>query len=311
MLRPAINAVRPAIDAVRPAVEAVRPALRTASPYLRRTREVLGTDLARQCAVTLGLLFSLVAAAGGSGQFGGTAIKDAAGGAYSTEFTLLAPDGPAFSIWSPIYLGLAAYTVFQWLPGQREALRQRAVGWLVAASLLLNGIWIVSAQAGLVGLSLVVMAGLLGVLLVAMRVLNRHPAGTRAEVCLVDVPVGLYTGWILVAAGANAASWFTVHGIDLFGWGADVWAVITIAAVSFTGAVVAMSGRGRMSAALALCWGLGWLIIARWFGEPGSVPVAVAAGFGLFFVLMCGGSRTFRVGHEERRAIRQGYVPEI
>jgi hypothetical protein len=51
--------------------------------------------------------------------------------------------------------------------------------------------------------------------------------------------------------------------------------------------------------------------VSRLLGDPVSVPVVIAAGFGFFFVLVCGTSRRFRVGHEERRAFRRGYVPEI
>ncbi|AUI51103.1 tryptophan-rich sensory protein [Arthrobacter crystallopoietes] len=280
-------------------------------PYLHKTRTILATDLARQLAVSASLVFALLIGARGAGLLGGTAIKDTAGGAFAPDFTLLAPASGAFSIWSAIYVGLVGYTIFQWWPSQRRTPRQRAAGWLLAASLVLNACWILSAQASNVGLSLMVMILLLAVLLAAVYVLTRYPAKSLVEALLADAPVGLYTGWILVAAGANAASWLTLRGIDLFGWGADVWAVIALGVVSFAGAVVAMTGRGRMSAVVALCWGLGWIAVSRLLGDPGSVPVVIAAGFGFFFVLVCGTSRRFRVGHEERRAFRRGYVPEI
>jgi len=280
-------------------------------PYLHNTRNFLATDVARQLAVSASLVFALLIGARGTGLLGGIAIKEAAAGAFAPDFTLLAPASGAFSIWSVIYLGLAGYTIFQWLPSQRRTPRQRAAGWLVAASLVLNASWILSAQASNVGLSLIVMILLLAVLLAAVYVLTRYPARSLVEALLADAPVGLYTGWILVAAGANAASWFMLRGIDLFGWGAAVWAVISLGVVSFAGAVVAMTGRGRMSAVAALCWGLGWIAVSRLLGDPGSVPVVIAAGFGFFFVLVCGASRRFRVGHEERRAFRRGYVPEI
>ncbi|NMR29285.1 tryptophan-rich sensory protein [Crystallibacter degradans] len=283
----------------------------TVKPYLHKTRTILATDMARQLAVSASLVFALLMGARGGGLLGGTAIKDTAGGAFAPDFTLLAPASGAFSIWSAIYLGLVGYTIFQWWPAQRRAPRQRAAGWLVAASLVLNACWILSAQASNVGLSLIVMILLLAVLLAAVYFLTRYPTKSLVDGLLTDAPVGLYTGWILVAAGANAASWLTLREIDLFGWGADVWAVITLGVVSFAGAVVAMTHRGRMSAVVALCWGLGWIAMSRLLGDLDSVPVVIAAGFGFFFVLVCGTSRRFRVGHEERRAFRRGYVPEI
>lgn len=287
-----------------------RLALESVTPSLHRAGVVLATDNVRRAAVSLGLVLCLLAGARGSGLLGGSPIAEAAEGAYAAGFTVLAPNSQAFLIWPLIYLGLLAFTVFQWLPGQRTSPRQRAVGWYAAAAMLLHAAWVPAAVAGLVGLSLLIMLALAAALAGAVSALSRLPAASRTEAVFMDAPLGIYIGWILLAAGANAASWLTVLGGDLFGWGPHVWGVLATGLVAFAGAVAAMTGRGRMSVAAALCWGLFWLAVARVLGEPASVPVAVTAGFGFLFVLVCGGSRTFQVAHEERRAVRRGYLPE-
>ena len=53
----------------------------------------------------------------GTGLVGaGGGVEEQGDGLFSDTATLIAPDGPAFSIWSVIYLFLAAYVVWQWLP---------------------------------------------------------------------------------------------------------------------------------------------------------------------------------------------------
>src|SRR4051794_15480245 len=99
-------------------------------------------DRVRQVVVLLGAVVAIGGAAVGSGAFGGQAIQDAAGGALSATATPLAPDRPAFSIWSLIYLGLAVFAVVQALPGRGGDVRLRAVSWWVLASMLLNALWI-------------------------------------------------------------------------------------------------------------------------------------------------------------------------
>ena len=78
----------------------------------------------------------------------GTQVENSAGGSLSSDSTLLAPAGTAFSIWSVIYLGLAAYTVWQWLPSRAADPRARATGWLAAASMLFNAAWLLVTQLG-------------------------------------------------------------------------------------------------------------------------------------------------------------------
>src|SRR5690625_4002942 len=69
--------------------------------------------LARRIAVTASYLVCLVGSMIGVGVFGGTPISEAAGGLLSTDATHLAPASTAFSVWTVIYIGLGAYTLWQ------------------------------------------------------------------------------------------------------------------------------------------------------------------------------------------------------
>ena len=85
-------------------------------------------DLTRQIVVVSAFCFMIVAAMVDTGLFGGTAVQDLQNGALDADGSYLAPARPAFSIWTVIYVGLFAYTVWQAFPQQRDRSRQRALG---------------------------------------------------------------------------------------------------------------------------------------------------------------------------------------
>ena len=137
---------------------------------------VTTTDRVRQVTVLIGAALAIVGAAWGSGAFGGTPIEEAAGGALAADATLLAPATGAFGIWSVIYLGLAAFAVVQALPSRAADPRMRAVAWPILASMILNAVWIGTVQAGLLWLSVIVIAVLVATLArVAVVLIARRP----------------------------------------------------------------------------------------------------------------------------------------
>lgn len=73
------------------------------------------TDQVRRIVVVLAELFCVFGTLVGVGVLG-TRVAESSGGALAADATLIAPAGPAFSIWSVIYLGLAAYTIWQLFP---------------------------------------------------------------------------------------------------------------------------------------------------------------------------------------------------
>ena len=125
----------------------------------------------------------------------GTRVAESSGGALAADATLLAPAGPAFVIWTPIYLGLAGFTVYQRLPAQTREPRHRAIGWLAAASMLLNAAWLLVTQQGWISVSVVVMAALVVTLGVLVRRLQEHPADGHGETVLTKCSGSTSAGW--------------------------------------------------------------------------------------------------------------------
>ncbi|MBA3524104.1 MAG: tryptophan-rich sensory protein [Geodermatophilaceae bacterium] len=273
------------------------------------------TDQVRQVAVTVSAVIAVVGGAIGSGAFGGTPIAEAGDGALSAEATFLAPDGPAFTIWTPIYVGLIGYALWQALPAHRADPRQRRVGWPTAVSMLLNAAWILIAQAGRVTTSVVVIVALLASLIVVyVRLLSpRALAAPRAsaagsasapnssgwvESVLLDGTFGLYLGWVSVATIANLTAALVAADVGDLVLGADVWAVLVLVVAIAVGLGVAAAGRGRLPYAVAMCWGLAWIAVGRSDGPDSSMLVALFAVAAVVIVAL--GTLVARIGRADR-----------
>ena len=181
----------------------------------------LPSDRLRQGAVTVAEVLCVLGTLAGVGVIG-TRVAESSGGALAADATLLAPAGPAFAIWTPIYLGLAGFTVWQWLPTQTTEPRHRAIGWLAAASMVLNAAWLLVTQQGWLWASVVVMAGLVATLGLLVRRLEEHPSYGHGETVLVDGTFGLYLGWVAVAACANVTAALVASGVDPGGYAAQL-----------------------------------------------------------------------------------------
>jgi len=246
------------------------------SPTRPRTSDAL-----RQAVVLVGALLAVAAAALGSGAFGGTPIQDAAGGALSADATPVAPDSPAFRIWSVIYLGLVAFAVVQALPSRRTDARLRATAWWVLASMLLNAAWIGVVQAGWLWASVVVIAVLLAVLARLLVLLVASPPTSATQAVVLDGTVGLYLGWVSVATLADTAAALAGSDVGDLGLGATGWSVVLVSAAAVLAVAYGWYARRRpvvaVAAGVAMAWGLGWVAVGRTSGSPVDPTVAAAA----------------------------------
>ncbi|NIJ05674.1 tryptophan-rich sensory protein [Frigoribacterium faeni] len=249
---------------------ATRPATSTAPPA--------SADVVRQVVVVVGAVLAIVLAAVGSGAFGGTSVSGASGGALSADATPIAPATTAFSIWSVIYAGLVAYTVYQALPGQRAVDRHRRLGYWVAASMLLNAAWLFAAvQLGQVWLSVVVIVALLAVLVRIFLLVVHTPTRSRVDAVVTDGTMGLYLGWVSVATAANIAAALVESGFDGLGLPSSAWSSVVLTVAGLSGVAVAVAGRGRVAPMLSLVWGLAWVAVGRFAGQPLDVAAGITA----------------------------------
>lgn len=247
-------------------------------------------DRVRQVGITIAMLFCVFGTLVGVGVLG-TRVEESSGGRLASDATLIAPAGPAFSIWSVIYLGLAAFTVWQWLPGQATSPRLRRIGWAAALTMVLNAVWLLVTQQGWLWVSVLVIV----VLALTLGWLLRTPPATDslAEKVVVDGTFGLYLGWVAVATCANIAATLVGSGVPATGVGAVISTAVVLAAVA--GLAVLFTNRlgARWGVVLAMAWGLGWIAVGRLADEPRSVVVALLSAVVAVFVLaLCGLART-------------------
>jgi hypothetical protein len=197
---------------------------------------------------------------------------------------LFVPAGLTFSIWGPIYLLLAVFTVYQLV----MAARAQAIGVLldrigplfVIASGANIG-WIFAWHYRLVGVSLLFMLLLL-VALLALYLRLRVGVSDAAprERYLVHLPFSVYLGWITVATIANVTALLVDLGWNRFGAGEAFWTVAVIA-VGTAIALGVLFSRRDVFYSLVVVWALIGIALKRSTADPEpvrSVVVAAVAG---------------------------------
>lgn len=234
-------------------------------------------DRFRQAIVCVGAAIAVLGSLFGSGAFGGEPMPEVAGGVFNQDATLLAPAGPAFTIWSLIYAGLVGYAIWQALPGQATVERHRALGYWMLASMLLNALWLVVVQLAWLVLSVGVIVALLAVLAVSFVRLRRRPGAGAVGAVLLDGTVGLYLGWVMVATVANVTAVLVALGFQGLGASPELWAIGVLVVTGALVVAVIAWGRGRLAPAAASAWGIAWIGVARSTGELSSQPVATTA----------------------------------
>ncbi|MFC7431175.1 MULTISPECIES: TspO/MBR family protein [unclassified Agrococcus] len=258
-------------------------------------------DRVRAILVLVAVPATLLGAAVGSGLLGGGTAEGVGEGAFASDATPLAPAGTAFSIWSVIYLGLAVYGIWQVLPRNQADPRQRWMGWLALASMVLNAAWITASLATAVALTVVIIVALLLTLIAIFETLRRIRARSLVETVVVDGTFGLYLGWVCVATVANVAAWLADMGLRPEAFA--IPASIVLVVVAGIGIALALRGHGRLGPMLAIVWGVAWIGVARATGEPSSTVIPVVAAIVCVVVAAATVAARLRAHRRPQRAV--------
>lgn len=203
---------------------------------------------------------------------------------FSNYFT---PAGLTFSVWTPIYIGLTLYAIYQALPGQTTRTVHRRIGWLAVSAAAANALWtpvfVLAGDYGSAGfqpvfifLSLAIMTWLLVTLITIFVRLRNMTDLTTTDKALVQVPFYGYFAWINVATVANVTLTLITLGWEGTQAGA-IWSVVAIvAAVLITSGVILYS-RGSWGTAAYLAV-LIWAFVGVYLGNSDqSMLVGVVA----------------------------------
>lgn len=152
------------------------------------------------------------------------------------------PAGYVFAIWGIIYIGWIAFTIYQFLPAQKENPRLRRQGYLFALSGIFNAAWLFCWHYNQFGLSVLVMLTLLGLLIASYLKLNvGRTIVSAVEKWCVDIPFSVYLGWITVATVANITDYLYLINWNGFSIAPQVWAVIMLIVASLLGVAMAVT----------------------------------------------------------------------
>ena len=144
-------------------------------------------------------------------------------------------------------------------------------------SCALNIAWLFTWHYLLIPLSLPVMLGLLGTLILMYQRLEIGQSRvSRGETFAVRLAFSVYLGWITVATIANVSVFLLERGAPL-DWTSPFWAFIALTAATFVGLTM-LRRRGDVAYALVLMWALFvGIAAAQWGNEALLVLSAVAA----------------------------------
>jgi hypothetical protein len=133
---------------------------------------------------------------------------------------LFVPAGITFSIWGIIYLLLLLFCILQFTVPNQPSVSQ--IGWFFIISSVLNALWIFAWHYEKVGISVLVMLGLLATLVVVNHQIKDLPAGFFKAV------FGIYLGWICIATIANVTALLVNLNWNGFGITAEIWSIVMI-----------------------------------------------------------------------------------
>lgn len=186
------------------------------------------------------------------------------------------PAGYVFSIWTVIYIGTFIYAVYQLLPQQRSNKRFDSVSVWFTISSVCNGLWIIAWHYGYLGISVLLMIGLLFSLIKVYLTLGiGRFTVSRTEWLCSRLPFQIYLGWISVATIANISVALYVWQWTPLGLPGTTWAAIMIVAASLL--AVVMQFRFRDSAfVLVVIWALLGIVV-RYPNESTIILTAGAA----------------------------------
>ncbi|CAN5598240.1 tryptophan-rich sensory protein [soil metagenome] len=241
---------------------------------INMTESATGIDRFRAIlvlAATIGTIFFNWLAA--MGRIGGVTPAE-----ISDKYpTLITPAGYAVAIWSLIYVGLIAFSIYQLLPA--NIARYRNIRSLYIATCALNCGWIYFWHGDQIVVCMVLILGLLATLSV-INAKFRETDGS-GEYWLVKAPFSVYFGWVTAATLVNFAILLVYLGVELSTSAATGVAVGIILLAGTLGVVVRKFLNNDLYP-LAIAWAL----TAIGIKQSGQTLIVFAAAIGVVACLI-------------------------
>lgn len=206
---------------------------------------------------------------------------------------LITPANYAFAIWGVIYLGLIGFSIYQFLPPQKQHSQLRTISYWLVGACVAQAIWVLLFLFNLFGWSVLAMLAILLCLIGAYWQLGlRDRSPNWQERWLLRIPFSVYLGWISVATVVNVA--LALYDAGWNGWGIspEIWTVVMLV-ISSALAIAILIQRRDTAFSLVIIWALIAIAVKR-----SSIPlIAISAVIlAIALVLVNIGQRTWRNG---------------
>ena len=195
--------------------------------------------------------------------------------------TVLTPAGYAFTIWSLIYLGMLAFSIYQLLPA--NIVRFRNVRSLYIVTCVLNCAWIYFWHRDQIGICLVVIFALV-ITLLLINIKFKTPESIRVSL-VTKTPFGIYFGWVTCSAIINFAVFLVYMGVNMSSRTSAIFGSVCIVIAAGLAVIVRWKLANYLYA-VAIAWALTAIAIK----QSGNTPVVIAAAFGAVICLVTAGS---------------------
>ena len=187
---------------------------------------------------------------------------------YPTPVT---PAGYAFSIWSLIYVGMIAFSIYQLTPAATDRFRNLRSLYILTCAL--NCAWIYMWHSDQIAICFVLIL-LLAACLYLINLKLRETVGLK-EYWFAKAPFGLYFGWVTAATLVNFAV-LLVHWNVSFSATAWMWLGIGLILLAAALAVIVRIRLNNYLYPLAIAWALTGIGVK----QSGQTLIVVATAVG-------------------------------
>ncbi len=188
------------------------------------------------------------------------------------------PADYAFGIWFVIFVLSAIYAIYQALPSQRENQLFKRIGWWTAAAFFLSTAWMLIVQIFGDGwpLAVIIILMLISTLRAFFGFIQDMKPLTGFERFIMAPLLGLFSGWLSIAAFLNTASVLKATRFHTFGLSIDVFATVTLISAAIMSLTIIVKVRGNLWYGGTILWALTAVIVANISRTQNMLIVCVA-----------------------------------
>jgi len=207
--------------------------------------------------------------------------------------TVITPAGFAFSIWSLIYTGCIAFSIYQILPRNIERFRSIRPAYILSCAA--NCAWLYFWSREMIGVCL----GVILILLASLALINSKLQNTDSsgEYWFAKFPLGIYFGWVTAATILNATIALVYLGVKV----SDSTAVFLGAGLLLITAALGVIIRIKLTNyfyPLAIAWALTAIAVK----QSGKTLIVAAAAVGVIACLIAAISFIMTMPSSENKA---------